>query len=225
MARLISSWAFASDFLSTRPNHILVLFLSFLPLLSKVINSFITSFSESQTNLLPWWFVFQHIGSASVLLRVHPSFDPFIIKDCFLRTLCVLNRPNTALQESKVWVWLTPLLTSLRIKNAVISWSLCPGWAFWPPHLPPAPLWLQTAGLAGTTSGRLPYQLQQEVVFHILQEPPRLPPLCLVEFPANIQQAKAFHKKRDGDCELSVSCLVNTSSAASSWLVGLQDSH
>ncbi|GAB0203293.1 mitochondrial enolase superfamily member 1 [Grus japonensis] len=84
----------------------------------------------SQAGLLRHGAVFWHIGTAcfcafkiSFLKNAQPSWTTLPFRTASQGTLSTrpLNRPKSALYKSKVAVLLTPLLTSLRIKNSIIS--------------------------------------------------------------------------------------------------------
>lgn len=62
------------------------------------------------------------------LTNVQTSWAPLPCSTDFQGTLpvIILNSPKSALWKSKVVVLLIPFLTSPRIENPVILWSLCP---------------------------------------------------------------------------------------------------
>ncbi|KAF1498097.1 Phosphatidylinositol 3-kinase regulatory subunit alpha, partial [Eudyptula minor] len=89
----------------------------------------------SQAGRLPHPFFLRHMGTAcscafktSFLKIVQPSWTPLPFRTVSQGTLSTsaLNRPKSALRKSMVAVLLAPLLTSPRIENSTISWSLSP---------------------------------------------------------------------------------------------------
>lgn len=89
----------------------------------------------SHTGLLPCWLIFWHRGTACscafktfFLRNNQPSWTPlhFRTDSQGIFPTSVLNSSKSTLRIIKVAVLLNPLLTSLRILNSTISWSLYP---------------------------------------------------------------------------------------------------
>ena len=112
-----------SNFLPSHPNNFFVLSLSYPSLLPEEEDSLFLLEPQQKLPVLPCWLTLQHRRKACSC-----NFKTSFLRSdqCSWTPLPFRAKSQGTFPTSKVAVLLPPLLTSPRIKNSTISWSLCP---------------------------------------------------------------------------------------------------
>ena len=159
----------------------------------------------------------------SFLKNVQPSWTPLYFRAAPQVTLTTrfLKRPKSALQKSELAVLLSPLLTPRQIRNSIISWLVC---SRQPPTITPctSPCLFSSYRSGGSPSlfGSLISCVRKWSSPHSRNFLDYIPSTELY-FQQALRKLKSPTRTRARDYEASHNCLMNISSAFSSWLGSL----